>query len=190
MIGSYLLDGILHGKGDNRRSLGPCRLHNLFHHMPCEKRTHRIMYQHHIDIVMDRLKRMPDRILPFASSRHHFSDLGKAMLRHDLFETIVHLVLRNSQDDFLDDGRSLEHMKRMEDERLTAECKELFGHRAAHAKASSGGRDKSHGVVIHNWSLDYPYSSREAYEQMVPAQPRHQHPILITSACPHGRSVR
>lgn len=54
----------------------------------------------------------------------------------------------------------------MEDERLTAECEKLFGHRAAHAKAPSGGRDKSHDVVIHDWSLGGPYSSRKACKQV------------------------
>ena len=62
----------------------------------------------HIDMSMGRLKRMPDGILSFVSSRNHFRHFGKAMLRHDFFEAIVHLAWGTARYDFLDDGRSSE----------------------------------------------------------------------------------
>jgi hypothetical protein len=113
------------------------------------------MHQHHIDIGMDSLKRMPDGVLPLMSSRHHFCHFGKVMLRHDFLEAIVHLVLGNRQDDFIDDGRGLKHTQRMEHERLTAEGEKLFGNRAAHAKAPSGGRDQGDSASVHEQKLSY-----------------------------------
>jgi hypothetical protein len=61
---------------------------------------------------------------------------------HDLGEAIVHFTLGNSKNDLTNDRRGLEYAERMKNEGLPAERKELFRHRAAHAKPSPGGWHK------------------------------------------------
>jgi hypothetical protein len=62
--------------------------------------------------------------------------------RHDLGEAVLQLALRDSENDFIDDGGMLENQERMQDNRLSAEREKLFGDRPAHPKPSSGGRDE------------------------------------------------
>lgn len=78
----------------------------------------------------------------------------------------------------------------MEDERLAAEREKLFRHRAAHAKAPSGGRDKSHGVVIHDWSLTI--RTHHAKRKESDCLRNLGTPRIPTDGCgrSHGRSVR
>jgi hypothetical protein len=142
MIGPHLLDRIFYRQGYDRRAFFPRPSHHFLHHTAGEKGTHRVVHENYIDVFVNRFKRMSDRILSFFTPGNDLCHFCEMVRRHDLGEAVLHVALKDSQNNFVDQGRGVKNPEGMKDDRLSAECEELFGDRTSHSKPSSGGRNE------------------------------------------------
>ena len=121
MIRINLFDSVPHWKGNDSGSLFIGHRDDIINHLTCEKRPDGIVYQHNFRLLRYVPKRLPNRVLPFKSTRYDFPDLGEPMLFHKIIDAIVKVRCRNGEDNLVDDVCSLKDSQRMDDERLATQ---------------------------------------------------------------------
>ena len=121
MIRINLFDSVPHRKGNDGGSLFIGHRDDIIDHLTGEKRPDSIVHQHNFRLLRYVPKRLPNRILPFKSTRYDFPDLGEPMLFHKIIDAIVEVRYRNGEDNLVDGVCSLKDSQRMDDERLATQ---------------------------------------------------------------------